>query len=66
MPGPAASAIADPDIEEKTRLTTTLTCASPPRFCPTTASAARHRRSEMVPAFITLAARMNIGTASRM
>ena len=51
-------------IDENTRLTSTVTCASPPLSRPTSASAAPHSRSLMVPAFITLAARMNIGIAS--
>ena len=66
IPGPAASATALPDIDEKITLTRMLTCARPPRARPTTASAARQRRSEMVPAFIMLAARMNMGIASMM
>ena len=63
-PGPAASATALPLIEEKITATTTVTWPSPPRKRPTTRSAARHSRSLIVPAFITFAARMNIGTAS--
>ena len=64
MPGPAASVMALPLMLENTVLTSTVTCPRPPRMRPTATSAADHRRSLMVPAFITLAARMNIGMAS--
>src|SRR3712207_7637858 len=46
-------------------LTSTVTWPSPPRNRPTTASAAPQSRSLMVAAFIRLAAKMNIGIASR-
>ncbi len=66
IPGPAASAIALPLMPEKITLTMMLTCARPPRSRPTIASANSNRRSLTVPEFITAAAKMNNGTASRM
>ncbi len=64
-PGPAASANALPLMEENATDTSTVTWPRPPLRWPTAASAARHSRVLMVPAFMILAARMNIGTASR-
>jgi hypothetical protein len=63
-PGPAASAIALPLIPENTTLTRMSTCARPPRRRPTRMRQKSKMRSLIVPAFITLAARMNSGTAS--
>ena len=64
LPMPAASAIAEPDMPEKIRLATTLTWAKPPRSRPTSAREKCSSRSDTVPAFMKLAARMKSGTAS--
>lgn len=66
LPMPAASATAEPDMPEKISEATMLTCPSPPRNRPTAATQNCNSRSEMVPAFMMLAATMNSGTASRM
>ena len=63
-PGPAASAMALPLMPEKITLTRMSTCASPPRMRPTRMRQKSNSRSLTVPAFITLAASTNIGTAS--
>ena len=47
-----------------TTFISTVTCPMPPRKRPTRMSAADQIRSLIVAAFITLPARMNIGTAS--
>jgi len=47
-----------------TTLTSTSTCASPPRMRPTSTWQAANRRSLIEPAFIRLAASRNIGIAT--
>ena len=66
LPVPAASAIAEPDMPAKMMLCTTLTWARPPRKRPTSASQNRSSRSVIEPEFISSAAKMKSGTASRM
>ena len=66
FPVPAASAIAEPDMPAKMIDWTTLTCASPPRKRPTIALQNVRRRCVIGPEFISSAARMKSGTASRM
>ena len=63
-PMPAASPTAVPDMPEKIRLPTTLTCARPPVKWPTSACAKRKMRSVMPPVFISEPARMKKGIAS--
>ena len=63
-PGPAASAMALPLMPENTTLTSTLTWARPPRMRPTRMRQKSKMRSLTVPAFMTLAAKINSGTAS--
>ncbi len=65
LPGPAASAIADPDMPEKMMLTRISTCARPPRNRPTMAWQKSNNRSDTPLAFMILAARIKSGTASR-
>jgi len=60
-----ASATALPLMPEKIRLVTTLTCARPPGRWPTMAPPKAKRRPITPLAFITLATKMNIGTAIR-
>ncbi len=62
-PGPDASATALPLMPEKIRLVTTLTCAKPPGRWPTMAAPNASSRSITPLAFMTLATKMNIGTA---
>ena len=64
IPGPAASVTALPLIPEKMTLTRIVTWPWPPRNRPMIASEAAHSLSLIVAAFMTLAARMNIGTAN--
>ncbi len=66
LPVPAASAMAEPDIPAKMMLCTTLTSARPPRNRPTKALQNARRRTVIVPEFISSAARMKSGTASRI
>ena len=66
LPVPAASAIAEPDMPAKMMLCTTLTWARPPRKRPTSASQKCSSRAVMLPEFISSAAKMKSGTASRM
>jgi hypothetical protein len=63
MPAPAASLTALPDMLDMTTFISTVTWPRPARVRPATASAAAQMRSEMVAAFITFPARMNIGIA---
>ena len=63
LPGPAASATALPLMPEKTRLVRIFACASPPLTRPTQAIPKSNRRSVIVPAFMTFAAKMNRGIA---
>jgi len=53
-------------MPEKISEATTFTWPNPPRKRPTQATQKFNSRSEMVPAFMMLAAAMNSGTASRM
>ena len=62
----AASAVLLPEMPEMNMPTTTFTCASPPRRCPTSAMASFTRRSEMPPSVMTLPARKKKGSASRV
>ena len=64
MPGPAASLTALPLMLDITTFISTVTWPMPPRKRPTSRSAALQMRSLMVAAFITLPAKMNMGTAS--
>ena len=64
FPIPAASATAEPDIPEKIKEATTLTCPNPPLNLPTTATQKLSKRSVIVPTFIMFAAVMNNGTAN--
>ena len=64
LPIPAASATAEPDIPEKISEAMTLTWPSPPRKRPTMAIQKFSNRSEIVPAFMILAATINSGTLS--
>ena len=63
LPGPAASASAEPLMPEKITLARMLTWASPPRKRPTSMSAKPYMRSVRLAAFMISAARMKSGTA---
>ena len=65
-PIPAASTTAAPDIPEKISILKMLAWPSPPGRNPTSVSAKRKMRMEMPAVFMSLAARMNSGMASRM
>src|SRR5438034_5315234 len=65
-PSPAASAVDEPEIPAKIMLTTTLTCARPPRKWPTMVRVNAISRSVIPDAFMMFAASRKKGTASRM
>ena len=52
------------DMEENSIDVVTVTCPSPPGRCPTSALAARNRRSAIELIVMMFAAKINIGTAS--
>ena len=64
VPSPAASACATPDMPAKISEAKMLTCASPPRRWPTTASAKSKIRCEIPPALSRLPASTKSGIAS--
>ena len=61
----ATSAVVEPEMPENRISATTVTCASPPRRCPTMAMARSTRRREIPPVSIKAPARMNKGIASK-
>ena len=66
LPTPTTSAIAEPDMPEKISDDTTLTWPRPPRKRPTSALHHDSSLSLSEPRFISSAAKMNSGMASRV